>query len=755
MHKLIRIVLAVAVVFPLLFSLNVHADAASEPYVTVKLQNYIGNKEFLKVNVTGQYKTGNSKNDELLKGLSSFTLKVENGKLVVYDNTKKIGIVEGNLVLNPTNMTSDNVQIVGNTSRRYHGSFEFKVESSKYVRPYNKVLLEEYVKGVVPREMPASWHTEALKAQSIAARTYVTSHKYNVNDTQGNQVYGGIEETVYKQKISDIVENTRGKVLKIGNSLASTLFTSSNGGHTESNGGAWGYTSLSYLPAKVDSYDPIHRWDVQLQENQISLLGLDLKNPEKWWSSVKEVNSIAQSNMKTWLKGQLSLPTATDIKILSIEELTIHPERTTGKRIKTGAVKIKYIEKSSSGYIKDSNGNIQIKTYQHSKLTGNQIRSMLGTLNMKSLLVDTIESPTSTIINRVSGSDRIATSIAVSKQLYPNGFPANHSNKTVFIATSNEFADALSAGPLANQYGNAPILLTAASSLSSQVEAEIKRLKATNVSILGGKTAVSDAVANQLNKISSVNTVNRISGPTRFETNAEINKKLTNIQGTFVASGQNFADALSGSSVAAINNYAVVLTDKNTLPKESQAFVSTHKSKPIYILGGSNAVSDNVFNQIRTMRSNTERLSGVDRYETMAKILTEFKGSFSGTSVIYSTGEDFPDALASSSLAAAKQAPLVLVGGGISNTLSNFLTSYKPSVKEINVLGGTGAVSESKVNQLKDKLGVITTLRLSGTGFGHGVGMSQYGAQAQASAGRSYSEILYYYYPGTYLASGY
>ncbi|MGM7721744.1 SpoIID/LytB domain-containing protein [Metabacillus sp. Hm71] len=757
MRKFTKIALAIVVLFSLLLQINIQASAASEPYVTVELRNYIGNKNALHINLSGTYTTGNSANDLLIKGLTSMTLKLENGKVAVYDQTNKRGDVTGNLHLIPSN-AANTVQIVSTTaetSRRYHGSFEFKIESSKYIRPYNRILLEEYIKGVVPREALAGWHEEALKAQSIAARTYVAKKGYQVNDTQGNQVYGGIEESHYRDEISDVVEATRGQVLKYGGSLIDAVFTSSNGGYTESNQGAWGYQAVPYLPAKLDGYDPKQRWNIEIQEDQISLQGYDLKKPETWWSSVQEKDAIVRSNVKTWVKQQLGLGSTSDIKILSIEEFTIDPARTAGKRIISGAAQITYIQKNSSGFVKDAAGNIKQMTYQNPDLTANQIRAIFGSMNMKSLLVDTIASPTSTDIQRVSGAERIATSVEVSKQLYPSGFPASHAYKTVFIATSKQYADALSAGPLASQFGHAPILLTDATNLSSSVVQEIQRLKATKVYIIGGKTAVSDQVMAQIDNISSVNQVSRISGPTRYETNAAINKMLTNVQGLFVASGENFADALAGSSVAAINKYAIVLTKKDELPKVSKDFVSAHASKSSFVLGGGNAVSNTVFNQVRGINPATTRLSGTDRYETLAKILERFKQSFTGSEVLYSTGLNFPDALTSSSLAGAKKAPLILVGAELSDTLQPFLTGYKDQVEKISVLGGTGAVSQAKIEQLKDALNVITTLHLSGTGFGHGVGMSQWGAQARAVAGQSYQTILDFYYPNTDLVTLY
>lgn len=757
MKRLLKLSLVVVMILPF-FQFSPIAKAASEPTVTVELRNYIRNKTSLHVNVVGEYKTGNLNNDRLIDGVTSFTLKVENNRLAFYVSNSRKGFVEGNLSLTPVNYANSYVQITGDEeTRRYRGSFEFKIESGLYVRPINKLPLEDYIKGVVPREMPASWGIEALKAQSVAARTYVAKHSYKVNDTQSNQVYGGIELTSYQQKISDVVDTTKGKILKIGSAYADTVFTSSNGGYTESNDGAWGYTALSYLPAKADPYDPKHRWDIRLQATQISLDGLDLKKPEAWWNFVQETNTIARYNMKPWLKSQLKLPASSDLKILSIDQLTIHPERTPGNRMKSGTVKIRYVEKSGSAFVKDAQGNLLVKTYQPAMLTSNQLRSMLGTVNMKSSLVDTIAAPTSTEIARINGAERIATSVQISKELYPNGFPADHSFKTVFIATGYEYADALSAGPLAYQYGNAPILLTKSEILSSDVIDEIKRLNATDVVVLGGETAVSDEVVNQLKQISMVNdeAVTRISGVNRYQTNAEINKRLLNVNGLFIASGQNFADALAGSSVAAINQYAIVLTNQASLPADSQAFIETHSSKPSYVLGGENAVSTNVVQKLQQINATISRLSGADRYQTLAKILTTFSTTFNGSEVLYSTGSDFPDALTSSSLAAAKKAPVILVGNGISSSLESFLASYKGKVNEIHVLGGQVAVSDSKVTQLKDSLGVVTSIHLSGTGFGHGVGMSQYGAQKQASLGVTYDRILEFYYPGTTLSSLY
>lgn len=86
--------------------------------------------------------------------------------------------------------TQNVIKIAG---KDYLGKVNFAIESG-YIRPTNEQIpFEDYLKGVIPNEMPASWHVEALKAQAVAARTYsLNSTGKTVPDTTAFQVYGGI-----------------------------------------------------------------------------------------------------------------------------------------------------------------------------------------------------------------------------------------------------------------------------------------------------------------------------------------------------------------------------------------------------------------------------------------------------------------------------------------------------------------------------------------------------------------------------------
>jgi SpoIID/LytB domain protein len=115
----------------------------------------------------------------------------------------------------------------------------------------NALSIDNYTRGVVPREVPSGWHAEALKAQSVAARTYgaraiTSSRHYDICDTTSCQVYGGADaETSATDKA---VEATAGKILTYQGKPAFTQFSSSSGGYSSPG-------SQPYLKAVSDPWD--------------------------------------------------------------------------------------------------------------------------------------------------------------------------------------------------------------------------------------------------------------------------------------------------------------------------------------------------------------------------------------------------------------------------------------------------------------------------------------------------------------------
>jgi stage II sporulation protein D len=148
------------------------------------------------------------------------------------------------------------------------------------MRVVNEVGLDAYLRGVVPAEMPATWPTEALKAQAIAARSYAARRlrpgisNYDVVDDTRAQVYLGVRGE--KRATNIAIATTAGIVLRSGTSIANALFHSTAGGATENNenvfvaeSGAIVAGPVSYLRGSPDrapdgtSYDagaPLATW---------------------------------------------------------------------------------------------------------------------------------------------------------------------------------------------------------------------------------------------------------------------------------------------------------------------------------------------------------------------------------------------------------------------------------------------------------------------------------------------------------------
>jgi stage II sporulation protein D len=147
--------------------------------------------------------------------------------------------------------------------RRYRGSIQVDVTNRK-LRAINVVGLEQYLYGVVPSEMPYSWHPEALKAQAVVARSYALAARktgaFDLYPDTRSQVYLGLDHE--KPSTNAAVDATAGKVVLYDGQVAKTYFFSTSGGRTASSQDVWG-TAVPYLVSVPDPYDsisPYHDW---------------------------------------------------------------------------------------------------------------------------------------------------------------------------------------------------------------------------------------------------------------------------------------------------------------------------------------------------------------------------------------------------------------------------------------------------------------------------------------------------------------
>ena len=162
----------------------------------------------------------------------------------------------------------------------YRGSLEVRASGSS-LQAINVIDVEDYVRGVVAEESPASWPIEALKAQAVAARSYglstgIRGGTFDLYDDTRSQAYGGVgAETA---KTDQAVSSTRLQVVMYGARIAQTFFFSTSGGHTENNEFSslgFGQPAVPYLrgvddPYEVDAGSPYEHWKRKFTVSRIS-----------------------------------------------------------------------------------------------------------------------------------------------------------------------------------------------------------------------------------------------------------------------------------------------------------------------------------------------------------------------------------------------------------------------------------------------------------------------------------------------------
>jgi putative cell wall-binding protein len=185
-------------------------------------------------------------------------------------------------------------------------------------------------------------------------------------------------------------------------------------------------------------------------------------------------------------------------------------------------------------------------------------------------------------IYRIAGINRFETAAKIADEL-PESYEAR-----AIVVNGRNYPDALSASSFAAQYGF-PILLTEVNSLPAVTADRLSGKEATTV--VGGAQAVSEAVYSLLPD------PERISGEDRYQTSAKMAELLPGVS-SFVATGTNFADALSGSALAALYGEPIVLTRPTGLSEEAKAYFNDYGVVDYTILGGTSAVGSEVENEL-------------------------------------------------------------------------------------------------------------------------------------------------------------
>lgn len=158
---------------------------------------------------------------------------------------------------------------------KFRGNLKYSLSSTStpYPQLINVVGMQDYLKGVVPNEMSASWNKQALKAQAVAARSYayVKSQKGVLSKTTSSQVYNGYVSEDSRSNAA--VDETNELYVKYNNRVIETFFSSTSGGQTANVGDVWNsnQTSFPYLVSREDKYEnsPYSNWTYNFSASQI------------------------------------------------------------------------------------------------------------------------------------------------------------------------------------------------------------------------------------------------------------------------------------------------------------------------------------------------------------------------------------------------------------------------------------------------------------------------------------------------------
>jgi putative cell wall-binding protein len=306
----------------------------------------------------------------------------------------------------------------------------------------------------------------------------------------------------------------------------------------------------------------------------------------------------------------------------------------------------------------------------------------------------TTSSDTTDAVKRVAGQDRYATMAGLVMSAFT-------SSKGDIVASGTSFADALAAAALAGAKGW-PVVITDPSTLSADASSVLSRLGASEVTVVGGPAAVSDAVVSQLGGA-------RVSGTDRYATAIEAMRAVRAIDASsdtvVIATGSTFADALSVGPWAWTTKSPILLAlPDGTLRQDViDAIKADAGIKRVMLIGGPSVVSDAVRGQLGDGYT-FERLGGADRYATSSAVASwAMSHGLGWKKPVVATGKGFADALAAAAVCGQNGSVLLLADSASAPTLT-LLRENASKVTSVMVAGGTAAVSETVDTAVREAL---------------------------------------------------
>jgi putative cell wall-binding protein len=248
-------------------------------------------------------------------------------------------------------------------------------------------------------------------------------------------------------------------------------------------------------------------------------------------------------------------------------------------------------------------------------------------------------------------------------------------------------------------------LLLVGTSLTAELKAEIDRLGATDVVLIGGTAAIPAAIETALKASYAVK---RVSGANRYATAAAVAREIERFGGNtteaYFVRGDSFADALAVSPFAYSMATPVLLVQTGGLPADTAAAIDDLGVSFGMIAGGPAAVSVDVEDDLETLiGAPLDRWAGANRYATTALVAdAHVADMFADYGYVgIATGLNFADALGGGAAAGYNGGVLLLTApASLSGETAALLNTNKDGIDEAHVFGGPSAVSTTVYNQI-------------------------------------------------------
>jgi putative cell wall-binding protein len=225
---------------------------------------------------------------------------------------------------------------------------------------------------------------------------------------------------------------------------------------------------------------------------------------------------------------------------------------------------------------------------------------------------------------RIGGKDGYEVSANVAAYGWPAG------SETVIIASGEDSSEATAATQLAGCY-EAPVLLTSKDELPIVIKESITKLGAKGAMIVGGITAVSVHVEDELKALNL--DVKRVAGADKYETFALCAKSFLEhytaigdgVDEAILVGEERFSDPVIAGSLAVFSEAPVLLSGKDELPEVTKKFIIDNQIKKVVIVGETAVVSDGVEKALKSINTDMERVAGADKYDTAVRLFEEME----------------------------------------------------------------------------------------------------------------------------------